>query len=263
MNYFDAAKQLDFEIEGGISRPVKSPSRSAVRLTERDLDLFRFVLEMKFASLEDLHRKFFRRLPNGEESHSLGWAQERLGQLKKAGYLSAQFSFSESARLYTATMQAYRAVEANDPSGEWVKPVGGFDLRLFDHDRFVIQSRLELEEKAGATDWISDRRLRQGCGIIFGLSAESVPDGIYTLPSGARVAFELEATQKAKNRYREKIARYARLMRDRRFEERMFREVHYHCLKEPIAKFLEDETRMYGEMFRIEFVATSLSKRRS
>lgn len=228
-----------------------------VKLTRRDLEILKFILEMKFASLDEIHWRFFRTLENGQESQSNVWADQRLRQLCQAGFLERTRSFSESVSLYLVTSRGHRALLANQPNYGWVRPSGAFDLRTFDHDRFVLRSRLELEQRAGIVDWISDRRLKLGLGNHFGLTADSVPDAIYKMHTGEWRAFELELTQKSRKRYREKVWRFERLIRERAHSGEMFRKVHFRCLKDSISKAIQEEVRLFPDLFEIEFITPS------
>lgn len=91
----------------------------------------------------------------------------------------------------------------------------------------------------------------------FGLSASNVPDGIFRLPGGEVVAFELEIAQKARVRYRDKIEHYVRLMRERRNDPKMFSQVRFFCSKPTVLKVLQDESNMYGDLIRVELLISS------
>lgn len=86
-------------------------------------------------------------------------------------------------------------------------------MRTFVHDKIVLHRRIELERSLGATEWISDRKLRSGHGEQFGFSGEFVPDGVFKLPNGEWIALEVEVARKADLVYRRKVERYANLIK--------------------------------------------------
>ena len=223
-----------------------------VTLTPRDFEIFEFILEMKFASREEVYRKFFRTTRNECEARSDAWAKKRLMQLERGGFLRSTYAFSESTRYFVGTLKAYYALSSIVTNRPMAKPTGGFDQRTFIHDKTILQIRLELEESGVATEWTSDRVLRSGHQNNFGLTAAYVPDAIYKVSSGERVAFELEIAQKSRARYQDKIRRYVELMRTRKLDTQMFRRVHFVCLRKAPFEALKSETRIYGELFRVD-----------
>lgn len=231
-----------------------------VELGDRDLRIIEFILDMKFARSADIFQKFFRKTLSAEDAKSQAWAKKRLFQLEQARYLTSTYSPLRSDRYFTATLKGYNALANVYPERGFTKPVRGIDIRTLAHDCIVLESRLAYESDLGIIDWISDRRLRSDLASSFGLTAAHVPDGIYRSPAGALVAFEVEIAQKAKSRYRDKLEHYVRVMRARRDDPQMFKQVHYLCLKPTVAKILTEESNMYGSLIKVEMAAKGLSE---
>lgn len=225
-------------------------------LTERDFEILEFIMDMKFSGIYEVFEKFFRVTQSNGEAKSSEWAKKRLFQLEKAKFLKSVRSFSEATRYYTTTFKAYYAITNFKPEANVGKPNGGFDQRTFVHDRMVLQSRLLLESQGLVTSWLSDRKLRSSTELSGGLTSLYIPDAIYKLPSGEKVAFELEIAVKAKSRYQDKIKKYVQLMRAQNAQHKIFDRVHYVCAKESVAEHLEKETRIYGDLFKIERLDT-------
>lgn len=223
-----------------------------VELTERDLKILSFILDMKFARVTDVFQKFFKTTLNAEEAKSEAWAKKRLQQLVQARFLRVTYSHLDSERYFTTTLKAYNALATVDPEKVLTKPVRGFDHRTLFHDRVVIEFRLEIERTHGEVHWISDRRLKSQLAAVYGLTTLNIPDGIYQLPTGEVVAFELEIAQKARRRYRDKIEQYVDLIRSRKNQPGMFRRVYFVCFKESVEKVLKDESRMFGDLIHVE-----------
>ena len=148
-----------------------------VEVTDRDLKIFEFILDMKFARIEDVFEKFFKKTISSELSKSEAWAKKRLSQLEQAKFLRSTFSHLDSERYFWTTLKAYHALANVYPGRVITKPSAGLDHRTLTHDRLVLGSRLQFERECGDVDWISDRRLKLGIESSFGLSAAYVPDG--------------------------------------------------------------------------------------
>jgi hypothetical protein len=78
---------VDVANSSGFRKSDKKADFRKVKLTRRDLEILKFILEMKFASLAEIHWRFFRNLANGSESRSKIWSDQRLRQLCQAGFL--------------------------------------------------------------------------------------------------------------------------------------------------------------------------------
>lgn len=229
----------------------KRSSGLVIKLFPRDLEIIRFVSEMKFAPLDMIFAKFFRRTVFGETAVSLAWTRRRLSQLERAGFIEGLYSFSERTRLYRGKMKGYYALKQVYPESELVKPIEGFDQRTFRHDLMVSEFRVWCEENLGIRSWYSEKLIKSASGMSAWFGSEYIPDGIYELSStGERLAFELELSVKAKSRYQDKIRKYIQIMRDK--EKSPIGRVHFVCEEESVIKRLELETRLYPELFIIE-----------
>ena len=250
--------QLEFgESEARTGR--RSNRASGIRLTERDCEVIKFVTEMKFATVDEIHEKFFRVTIAGGISQSKMWALNRLHALRRSGFLNAVRYYGEWKAVYLPTFRGYYAMTGGMPSIEVPKPLLRLETRTFVHDRYVLLSRLRFERELSSVEWISERSLKSGLHETFGLSSAHVPDGIYSLPNGERVAFELEIAQKSKSRYRDKISRYAYLIRERKSDPKMFRRVHYVCVRRHVYDFLRAETEILSDLFNVELLEADQS----
>ncbi|WP_347359484.1 hypothetical protein [Bdellovibrio sp.] len=229
----------------------KRTSAKNIVLTERDFEILEFIMDMKFAGVEEVFEKFFKITLTNESAKSSEWARKRLCQLEKANFLKSMRSFSESTRYYVTTFKAYYALSQFNPEKFVSKPSGGFDQRTFLHDRGVLRARLYLESLRKVNSWISDRKLKSSTELAGGLTVQYIPDAIYVTSASVRVAFELEIAVKAKSRYQDKIKKYVQLMRSTNMQHKVFDRVQFVCAKDTVAKFLLKETRIYGELFEV------------
>ncbi len=229
--------------------PSESPN---IRLSHRDFKIFEFVLDMKFASHEALFQKFFSVTRDSESAKSDEGCRKRLGALARAGYLTLDPNIKRSGRFYIATDLAHKALNTKLQLEKVPKPRRCIDQTVFVHDLLVAVSRLEFEEANPGCRWTSDLRLRTGLAALYNLPSVYIPDAIYELSSGERVAFEFENARKGRNAYREKISYFAKLIEAKRDDVNMFTRVRYRCVRPDVFKILQEETSLYPGMFSVE-----------
>ena len=212
---------MELEIDQKISNQIKSDKKlksQNLRLTDRDLDLFGFILEQKFASLEQIYFRFFdvrksitEVLPKG-----LFVTRQRLQLLKRHGFLKAEKVYSEAKSLYLITNLAVQVLRSKRPHLADLKVISQIDFRNYDHDSKVNDCRVAIERTGKIIRWLPERKLRaQGFESDFSfdeLPSELVPDGIFITSKGERVAFEIETTPRKKSRYEEKLSGFRSVM---------------------------------------------------
>lgn len=239
----------------------KSIRYRAVVLVERDYDILEYILEMKFASLQNVFEKFFSRLQSGEEAKSNEWATRRLQQLTKAGFLKAAYSFSHRARFYLLTNKGYEVLRKGRLSLDPLGPSFTIDHRTFDHDRLVLESRIMLENRRAASCWVSDKRLRSSRELAGGLVLSHVPDGLFVNERGEKVAFELEYSVKPRKVLEEKIRRYVMMIRSSDERLRVFDRVLYVCARPMSYERVKKEIEIYGDLIEVMMLDQFFGKR--
>lgn len=226
-----------------------------MQITKRDFEIIGFVTNMKFASATDVHRKFFKIKRDGSSSGSEWYARERLRELVKEGYLNTVRYRFENRCYYVGTKHGYDLIRHLHGRIEITKPIERIDVRTFDHDVSVMNSRLLLEEFEKVSSWQSDRQLKAIYAEYFqnGGSRDAAPDGVYKSVSGKLIAFEYEIAQKSMKRYQDKIRKYVNCIRQNSFESSpKFDHVHIVCDKVSVYKMLLNFTSIYKNYFTIE-----------
>lgn len=242
-------KQMTLRLE---DRSGECTERTTGRLNKRDRDVIRFLLQMKFSAIEEIHQKFFRWTTTGRESHSLRWARERMGLLKEFGLATTTSVAGSTKQFFVATWKGYQFVIQDERFEGCAKPNGRIDIRTFNHDLVVTKTRLELEESAQVTNWISDIELRAGHSEFSSLHGEYAPDAIFRTSEGSAVALEVEITTKAKDRYRKKISHYVDALRATELNCSRISKVQVICLRRAPFEFWKSECRIYPNYFQIE-----------
>lgn len=206
--------------EGALERPVRRQNTKSpgFRLTQRDYEVFGFLLDQKFASLEALYFRFFdaRHAPSEPLPENLAVARQRLGILKRAGLISSERVYSDPKSLFLLTPLGYHLFRMRRDEDAYAAPVTSVDFRNYEHDQALNYCRVAIERQGKSMRWFSERRLRmqgfQVPGVRFELPESIVPDAIFISSKGERIAFELEYTNRKKSRYEWKIEQYESVM---------------------------------------------------
>lgn len=226
-----------------------------MQLTQRDFEIIAFVLNMKFASVQDIHRKFFRIKRDGSVSGNEWYVRERLRSLVAEGYLATVRYRFEHKSYYIGTKHGFELINYMQPSLNPTRHIERIDVRTFDHDIQVMKSRLLLEEVENVSHWESDRQLKANYTEYFQMnsSRDSAPDGVYRALTGKVTAFEYEIAQKSKKRYRDKIRKYVQSIRQvSSIHGPRYDHVRIVCEKPSVYKILSSEAGIYHDFFTIE-----------
>jgi len=206
---------LEKELAGSVGKKKQS---SNFRLTDRDVELFGFLLDQKFASLEQIYFRYFdvRQAVTDPLPSKLFVTRQRLQILKRAGLVASQKVFSESKSLYLLTPLGFQIFRGRRPHDAFTAPVREVDFRNYEHDTKVNDCRIAIEKTGKVMKWLPERRLRsQGFESEFSfheLPKELVPDGVFISSKGERIAFEIETTPRKKSRYEDKLDGFLSVM---------------------------------------------------
>lgn len=218
----ESAAVAILEADGDVSKKARQrlqkSDAAAFRLTERDLEILGFLLDQKFASLEQVYFRFFDIRKSAAEALPKGLhvTRQRLQILRRAGLVSTAKVFSEAKSLYLLTASGFQVFQSKKPQDAFAKPMLTVDFRNYEHDTKVNDCRIALERTGRVMKWISERRVRiQGFESQYSwseLPKEIVPDGIFISSKGERIAFEIEASHREKRRFVAKREAYESVM---------------------------------------------------
>lgn len=237
-------------------QPEKVVKKDSFRMTSRDMDILEFILEMKFATIEDIHSKFFKFTKVGEQSSCLRWARERVANLVKSDFLKVVKDVCHRT-LYIITSKGYFYLRNSRQERHYSKPLLTVDGRTYDHDQKVIQIRTLLEESEIVSSWISERQLSELEEFRQYLPTEFRPDAIYITKDGKKIAFELEIARKSKDRYQQKIKRYIHLITEHG-EHPIFSQVHFICEKPSVLEIIQDQAALFQSFFKFNLLSEIL-----
>ena len=198
---------------------VTHVSACTFKLTKRDLDVFSFLLDQKFASLEQIYfyRFDMRKAVNVPLPKNLWVTRQRLQKLRSLGFIATERVYTESKSLYLLTHLGFQVLQSQRPLDAYALPMKSVDFRSYEHDTRVNDCRIAIERTGKVMKWISERRIRmKGFESEYSwdrLPKEIVPDGVFVSSKGERIAFEIETTPRKKSRYKEKKWAYESVMR--------------------------------------------------
>lgn len=183
----------------------KDTSADLIKLTQRDLDIIRFCLEMRFATIAQLHQRFFNKSHSGDESKCDRWTQERLYKLRQCNYLNLQKNFLTGENLILPSLKGYQLIKKHFYFEDLPKPIGYIDFRQFEHDKLLIDCRSQLENTKQIKRWISERCLQSRSEVTTSFRDDSVADALCITNNDESFYFELELSLKTKERYKRKL----------------------------------------------------------
>lgn len=173
-----------------------------VRLTDRDIEVFRWLADMKAMYESDL-RILLGRLTGATPGPEAVRAVIR--RWERAGYARAQKLLVGQPRIVWLLPAGATIVgEAN-----WRETSAHTSL----HQAEVARVRLWLEGRTdlphAVTEWESERRFRQRQADKFkdGVKGMHVPDAVVTFADGTRAALEVERSEKQRSRLTEIVER--------------------------------------------------------
>ena len=155
-------------------------------LSTRDREILRITYEEQFVSLGVLAKFLF--------GGSIKLASRRVLKLVRLRLLRPE----------TLRLPSNPKVLRLAPIGQrMAKTISSFEIRqkrrvplsTFEHDAWVIHSRLELGRRFEGL-WVPEKAIKAH-------NLRKVPDGILVFPSGKRIAIEVENSLKSKSRYRD------------------------------------------------------------
>ena len=233
---------------------------STIQLAPRDFEILRFVLDMKFATHIEIHQKFFRkRLDTGADSVSLIAAKKRIQKLEEADFLRADFVKYPRTKHVILSRKGFSLIQEKFPDSVLGLPMLYLDQRLVNHDRHVMHERLRLEAEEGVTQWISERALQTGVLPHLSLEQRYFPDAIYLLPTGDRVALEMEVAVKSKRAYQEKVEKYVAYFSSTAETDRAFQKVRFLSVEKIAHRNLTQHCGIFPSLFQVDLLSEILN----
>lgn len=153
-------------------------------LTNRDMEIMRFINDFGFCEMPQIERRFGLNKPR---------SYKVVKRLINAGLVLHEYVLRNRHGIYRLTREGAECTDL--PMLKYVS------LGSYIHQLTVIDVHLKLMQRFPEADWVSERRLRRdkflsGRFDRFG----HVADGILLFSDGKRIAIEVELTMKGKDR---------------------------------------------------------------
>lgn len=232
----------------------RSHSLCRIVLTNRDYEILKFILEMKFSSIDEIHFKFFKSSNSKGIRVGTSYVIKRLSQLEKEGFLSSTRAFNATKKLFYGTQKAQNLLSKIYPELNLPRSIKTIDGRTVAHDYYLLLLRLKLEESGKSNNWISDRKIKSSPELYGSLGKVNSPDGIYTNTENQKVALELEVSVKSKTIYKDKVSKYVNFIRSNYNDPNSFKMVHYVVFSHISFDLLTSYSSIYKQFFSIEMV---------
>lgn len=177
--------------------------------TKRDVEILKFVNDMKFSNVEMIHERFI-------SERGVQYLQRRMKRFSDLGFVLRLPDWGGRKFLYTVTDEGVSLVLRH---GFNTVPHGldKIDVRNFEHDKILIDLRVKLESKGLLKDWVSERVLRYEDDLLrFGLGERIIPDAYArSVNRGDLVVIEFEHARKSNPRIKALLKSYESYFREK------------------------------------------------
>jgi 5-hydroxyisourate hydrolase-like protein (transthyretin family) len=237
------------------------------RLTPRDYEILRFILEQKFCSLEAIYFRFFdvRKSPADTMPKNLWTTRQRLSKLRGIALIKTEKVLSTGKAHFLITPYGHKVLTTHVEAAIAIRPARTIDFSLFEHDVRITMIRALTESKGRCQAWYSEKWLK-ACPIKidgkykFHFAKDLRPDAFFINSKGEKMALELEVSRKARSRIEEKIRQYDDLLSEnyRASQERfkVLDKVWFITTKPAVARFLLkmiEKTSRHKLCYRVDF----------
>ena len=167
-----------------------------VRVEERDIRLFRLILEQKFLTRTQVRKHVFK---------DKFYSRLRIWKLKKFDYLKTVLTLAQEPESYLLGQNGVEALRTHGyeiGNTDLPQPQKSIEIATYEHDRDVTEIRFLLENAGLCKNWHSEKVLR------LGMKGErKVPDG-YFKTKRTGVAIEFERSDKDASTYKKIFETY-------------------------------------------------------
>jgi hypothetical protein len=173
-----------------------------VYVTKRDVEILKFINDMKFSSVGQVHNKF------GEDKGKQ-YLQRRLRKFAEEGILIRYPDWGGRSFNYGVSEDGVSLVLRH---GLNTIPLSlkKIDIKNFEHDKILLELRVRLEKLGLLSEWKSERLIRYEEDFLnFGLGNKIIADGYaYSVKREDRVVIEFEHSRKSNQRIKSLLKNY-------------------------------------------------------
>ena len=166
---------------------------------DRDLQMLKFIGEMKFAGIRALKLLFF------SNSSCASRCRIRISLLSRWNCISSVASAHSKEKYYYLKRQGRRLLDEHGLLYEEFRETKTFCLNVLKHTTLISDIRSQMESQGKIKFWVSEKELRESYMSQLASEEVYIPDGFFMDSQGKSFIFELELTQKSKKRIENRI----------------------------------------------------------
>lgn len=196
-------------------------------LTDVEICILNYILEMRYMSFEQLTLKF-----------PLANLKEVLSNLIKQELLATKAEVLEKDSLIKATAKAQETIKTMYPNKkvpEYLKSI--FQPRI-KHDLLLNDLRIRFEELKFIKKWVSEAQLKEL--PVFLRAFTNMPDAICIKNNDKGYFLELEVSQKGPKQYLERIEEYQKILKNEDIKNAGIEGVIFFCLYEEVQEKIKE-----------------------
>jgi hypothetical protein len=210
------------------SSPI-SPLPGEILISPEQKALLLYLLQMKFMTMDQIDRKFFK-------SQSMA---QNFRSLLAHGFLKTKSEELSSESLIVPTEKAYEILKLENPEKEVPQALKRVFEPAVNHDLKLVELRMRFEELNFIKKWHSEKSLAEV--PLMNRLFQDLPDAICKKPNDKGYFLELEISKKSPKVYEERIAHYIKVLESREMQEQGIEGVIFLCAKEEVCKIIKDK----------------------
>jgi hypothetical protein len=180
-----------------------------IYVTKRDVDILKFINDMKFSNVDQVHSLFF-------EKKGKQYIQRRLKKFRNEGMLVSYPEWGGRGFNYGVSDKGVSLLLRR---GVGTVPLSlkKIDLKNYEHDKVLVELRIRLESLGLVRDWKSERLIRYEQDFLnFGLGGKIICDGYaYSVKKSDRVIIEFEHSRKSNQRIKSLLKNYSEYFQEK------------------------------------------------
>jgi DNA-binding transcriptional regulator PaaX len=185
-----------------------------MQITDRDIEILKFINEFGFCEMPQLEKQFGFKTPR---------SYKVIQRLVKAGLVIHERILHNRPGVFYLTS---RGAEHTD-----LPAISRIPTAIYKHQITIIEAYFKLIQRFPEAQWVSERRMKRekfkdGLG-----KAGHIADGLLVFPSQKPIAIEIELSAKGKRRIIEIFRNYG--------TQHVIKEAWYFCAKNIIAEYSE------------------------
>lgn len=199
-----------------------------MQITNRDVEIIRFINEFGFCEIKQIEKKF-----------SIGNSRcyQIMQRLKIAGLVKHERIFHGSHGIFYLTAQG---AEFTD-----LPPIRNIPKDCYSHQLMIINIYFRLTKQYPEATWVSERQLRHEKLKNRATRRNHVADGMLLFPDDKQIAIEVELTMKSKFRLERILNEYSSRME--------INQIWYFCSPSVLPKVRKmTEKKSYIKTFSVE-----------